>query len=48
MSFSRITRSSSRSISFTSGGGVSAINRVRDEASSMTSMALSGSWRSVM
>ena len=48
MSFSRRTRSSSRSISFSSGGGMSAMRRVRDEASSMTSMALSGSWRSVM
>ena len=48
MSFSRMTRSSSFSISFSSGGGVSAIRRVRDEASSITSMALSGSWRSVM
>jgi hypothetical protein len=48
MSFSRMTRSSSFSISFISGGGVSAISRVRDEASSITSMALSGSWRSVM
>ncbi len=48
MSFSRRTRSSSFSISFSSAGGVSAMRRVRDEASSMTSIALSGSWRSVM
>src|SRR5437879_8826813 len=36
MSCSRRTRSSSFSISLTSGGGVSAIRRVRDEASSRT------------
>ena len=48
MSFARITRSSSFSISLSSGGGVRAMSRVRDEASSITSIALSGSWRSVM
>ena len=48
MSFSRCTRSISFSISLSSGGGVSAMSRVREPASSMTSMALSGSWRSVM
>src|SRR5215468_634121 len=48
MSFSRTTRSTSLPISLISGGGVSAMRRVREEASSITSMALSGSWRSVM
>ena len=48
MSFSRTTRSISFSSSLISAGGVSAMRRVRDEASSMTSIALSGSWRSVM
>ena len=48
MSFSRATRSTSRPSSLISGGGIMAISRLRDAASSMTSMALSGSWRSVM
>ena len=48
MSFSRTTRSTSLPSSLISGGGMRAMSRVRDEASSMTSMALSGSWRSVM
>ena len=48
ISFSRTTRSTSLPSSLISGGGMRAMSRVREEASSMTSMALSGSWRSVM
>ena len=48
MSFSRTTRSISFSSSLIVAGGVMAWSRVRLAASSITSIALSGSWRSVM